>query len=764
MQYKNGIHELTRWQKLLHFFPFQLLLLHLKHNHFFLIIWSAMFALITSMAGTKYGVPYLLLSPEYLDVVNFWSFAALGFSVGGFIMAFNIYTYMMYGFKFPFIATVSRPFLKFCINNFIIPLTFIVVHVVASLEFQMNDELIAPKQAITHVIGYLTGIAFFFALSFYYFFRTNKDIFRIGQRRTRKARWSRFFGTSSSKQSEGPTVKTTFHRRRKVEPISFEYGWFVSSYISQKLRIRIARTPEHYDEETLRRVFQQNHLNASLYELVLLISFLVIGSFKENILFAIPAGASVFLMITILVMLYSILFSYLRWWTPTILTGIVLTFNWLSADYDWLRFHNEAYGLNYDVAPASYTMKDIHALASAPNIQNDLHRGVEILNNWKSRQAMEKPMLVIINSSGGGLRSTIWSFRVMQVLDSLTNGGIMQQAHLITGSSGGMMGMAYFRELYRNEQRNIKLNIQSPYYLEHLGKDLLNPIALSIATTDMFVRYQFFKDGAYRYAKDRGYAFEQKFNENTLGLMKNNRLRDYTTEEYQSIIPMMVFSPTIINDGRRLIIASQPVSYLSAYIDSVGGNYYPTTERVEFTRMFRHQDGWNLRFTSAIRMSATFPYVLPMVTLPSEPRTEVMDAGLRDNLGMKLSLQYIQSFRDWIKENCGGVLIIRIRDAQKENDPEGGIGSLMYRIMRPLGSLYGNFILTQEYDTDQMLHYLSPTIGVPVHVSEIVLDQSERKISLSWHLTALEKQNLLKSVFSPQNMNTYQQIIQLLNR
>ena len=72
-----------------------------------------------------------------------------------------------------------------------------------------------------------------------------------------------------------------------------------------------------------------------------------------------------------------------------------------------------------------------------------------ILNRWKQKQGEEKPLLVMMTTSGGGSRSATFTMDVLQRLDSLTGGKIMNKTFLITGASGGMIGATYFRELYR---------------------------------------------------------------------------------------------------------------------------------------------------------------------------------------------------------------------------------------------------------------------------------------------------------------------------
>jgi hypothetical protein len=113
------------WTKrIAYFFPIQLILVHLKKNQVLLLFWLLLFGFITKNVASNYGAHYLFLNPEYLNKVGFLSYFIVGFSCGGFIMAFNISSFIINGFRFPFVATLSNSFLKYCLNNFIIPITF----------------------------------------------------------------------------------------------------------------------------------------------------------------------------------------------------------------------------------------------------------------------------------------------------------------------------------------------------------------------------------------------------------------------------------------------------------------------------------------------------------------------------------------------------------------------------------------------------------------------------------------------------------------
>jgi hypothetical protein len=187
---------------------------------------------------------------------------------------------------------------------------------------------------------------------------------------------------------------------------------------------------------------------------------------------------------------------------------------------------------------------------------------------------------------------------------------------------------------------------------------------------------------------------------------------------------------------------------------------------VEFTKLFKEQNAWNLKFTSALRMNASFPYVMPMVTLPSEPSMEVMDAGYRDNYGIRVAIRYIYVFRNWIESNTDGVVIIQIRDKQKTIDDKKNPNSVMGRLAKPLGNLYDNIFNTQDFDNDQLLQYASGWLKCDLEVVNFHLMQTEKeRTSLSWHLTQLEKSRIIESFWAIENnRKAAKRLIELLEK
>lgn len=756
MGFSNKISNSPLFRKVFYFFPVQLIFVHLKNNPILISVWFILLAICTRMVSEKYGVPFLYLTPEYLGEVSFISYAIIGFSIGGFIMAFNISSYITNGHRFPFIATLSRPFIKYSLNNIFWSATIIIAYIISAFRFLIFEEGHSISETIIFLLGFLTGIGIMIGVNFVYFNRTNKDVEKLSGGK---------YKTASKEKSNTNPINAVLHKKVGWENFfNVDREWKVETYLSYPLTVGIARSIDHYDRSMLKQVFEQNHLNAALFEIIVFIS-LVGLSFGSNIdFFNIPAGASITLIFTMFVMVTSAIHSWFRGWAPAVILILILSFNYLSK-YDFFSPSNKAYGLNYQNKPADFSPISIDKNLNAQTYRNDSLHTIEILEKWKAKNTVneKKPKMVFINTTGGGMRSALWSFCAIQYCDSLLNGKLLNQTQLISGSSGGLIGLAYLRELMLRKKRKEIVHFNKSIYRNDMAKDILNRLAFYVSVNDMLFRLQTFEDNGFTYRKDRGYAFEEQLNENTRGYL-NRRLDEYYTPEYNSEIPMLVINPTIVNNGKRLIISPQPVSYLSYNPpqNKIKNEYL--NESLEFKRFFKKQGAGDLRFTSALRMSSTFPYVMPIVHLPSEPEFKVMDAGLRDNFGLKNSIKFLYTFRNWISHNTSGVVMIQIRDSQKTPEmDEKEKQTFIESISLPLKTVYKNIFLTQDYDHDQLIQYTNEWFQGNMEVINLVLNNTkEKQLSLSWHLTESEKKITYKSIDRADNQQAFKRIEELL--
>lgn len=745
--------------RVVYFFPIRLFLLHLRDNHVLLFFWVFLGGLITGSFGTGYGVPYLFWDPEYMGKVDFWSFLILGFSFGGFMMAFNISSYILNATKFPFLATLNRPFLKYSLNNFIIPGIFIVAYLYKMTKFQVSNEFFLETNKLKtgtvvfyDVLGFVLGAAMFSAIGHTYFAATTRNVFKL-------------FGLQienethlKAKRPMARPIKVFFEKnlsfRRASEAITAHDEWKVSTYLVNPIRVALTRDTTHYDRGMLAKVFDQNHLMATFFVILIFVSFIALGAFREIPQLTIPAGAVIFLACTFLLMLTSALHSRLGVWSTTGLIAAFIAFHQIVG-HGYLEYRSKAYGLSYDGVPAPYTIDTISALNTDKGaLQRDIAHHQQILGKWRQqlvKKPWDKPKLLLICVTGGGSRSAMWTFRTLQYADEKLNGRLLRHAHMITGASGGMYGATYLREMYLQSLTDKSVNLYDTTLADNIAKDLLNPVATSLALNDIFIRYQTFKDGPNRYTKDRGFALERELNINTGGVLEK-RLRDYFKPEVEAQIPIVAMNPIIIDDGRMLIIGSQPLAHLTyAGAEQFGGT--PVHGSVEFKRLFSAQGADRLWFSSALRMNSSFPYILPAVTLPSNPEIEVMDAGFYDTYGIIVATRHLYHLREWINANTSGVVILQVRDTDKVVPFRKLKGkSLTSMITDPVGNIYANMFDMQDFDNDQMLTLARQFITGSFDVVDLELDRfSTQSISLSWHLTTKEKMMVRASAYRAKN-------------
>ena len=695
--------------------------------------------MVSGISFKKYGVPFLLWFPEYLGATGPSSFAILGFSFGGFIMAFNLYSYIMHGFRFSFITSVSRPFLKFSLNNIIIPVLFALFYAYKSYSYQVHFELLPVGTALMNLASFFGGSALFIAFAFFYFFKTNLDIFKFFKRNTNVEQLAK----QTQKRREN-----LMHNRRL---------WHVETYLVHPFKVALARENLHYSEEVSLRILQQNHINASLFEMLTILSFIVLGTLTEFEVFVLPAGANILLLATMFLMLLSALFSWFKGWTFTIILLSLVIFNLFVYQKNFLSAETRAYGLDYS------TKVDLNAYHKnnyprASQIAEDKENTLHILQKRVAairEKTGKKPKLFFINSSGGGIRSALWSFRCLSYLDSISQGDFLQHTQLITGASGGMLGVNFYKELLLD---SIPFSAQLNYTA--LGKDLLNPLSVSLVTNDLFVRYKKFEDNGFQYTKDRGFYWEKYLKLNTNNHF-NLRLGDFSKPEADARLPMTILSPVLVNDGRKLLISATGVTYMSI---KVKGSGYPIFENYDFKDVFKHNQPDSLRISSALRMNATFPYILPNTVLPTQNATFAMDAGLRDNYGFTLTTDYIWAFRDWLKRNTDGVVIIQLRDLEKKATQLKDLDkSFVAKMSSPINSLYGNLFNVHNYSEDQLFKILSEAVEFPIDFYQLELFQSEKnKVSLSFHLSSVEKKFIYDGIMDHRNQTRIDSILSKL--
>jgi hypothetical protein len=744
-------------------FPVQLLLNNLKRNIVLMICWVLLIAMITGSFGKYLGVPYLFLDPEYLNEVNFRSFFILGVCTAAFSTAFHITCYINDGHRFSFIGTLSRPFTKFAINNSIVPVVFLIAYVYQITRFQINNEYTTTRELALNLTGLMSGYGAMTLLFFVYFRFTNKDIFKyvicqIDEKIKLKVKVTR---ASAMK-------KLDIARKKQVR---------VDNYLDYDLRFKKVEKTRFYDRATVLQVFDQNHFNLVIIELLIFVIILVLGIFKDYPVFQLPAASSFMILLTVFVMMAGAFSYWFGNWAATSALILFLIFNYLVGE-DFFTKRYEAFGLDYVSKPAEYSVRTLQQSNDSAAIHEDYLATLPMLENWRKKfPETKKPKMVFLCVSGGGKRAALWTFSALQTADSLTAGKLFKNSILITGASGGLIGASYFRELKLRETLGENLR---PYAQRHrytISTDNLNPMIFSLLANDLFVGFTKFEYAGFLYQRDRAYTFEEQLNQMTDGIM-DKPIAAYDSVELAARVPMMILTPTIINDGRKLYIGSRPISFMNTEVTSFPGYGSNKYSGIDFHRIFKNLGGNNLRFLSALRMCATFPYITPNSTLPTDPPIFIMDAGISDNFGLSDATRFLYAYRDWIAKNTSGIVFLSIRDSPKlATITKHKSQNLVDAVTQPISSVYNNFEHFQDISSDMLIGFSKSWFDnqisridleyeaedyVPVLQEMDSIRKHNARASLSWRLTTREKQSVTENISSIKNQKAIKELRKLL--
>ena len=694
-----------------------------------------------------YGVDSLYLAPEYLGNVNFLSTVIVGSAIGSFIMSWNITTFILFSRHFKFLATTTNPFLKYCINNAVIPLLFLLFYFIKAIIFGRYKELLTIWEILLLTTGFLAGLAFSFSISFYYFFRADKTINRH--------------------MAVGGNSNENFHSDNKSPIIQIGGGsrlMKVQSYFHDPGTVRPVRNVSHYSSIFIEKVFSRHHFAAVISIFAAFVFLIIVGFFLDRHVFQLPAAASITIFFSILVAVAGAFSYFLQSWSVPFLVVLFVLVNILYK-YEIIDPTNKAYGLNYSNRKERplYNRNSLLSLCTPEQVEQDKKHMIQVLRNWKKKQTEKKPVFYVITTSGGGTRSATFTLSILQYLDSLCNGRLMDKTFMVTGASGGILGASYFRELALKKSSGDPINLQNKEYLQNISGDLLNPMLSSFIARDLTSPSQKFKVGDYYFIKDRGYAFEQKLAENTQWLL-NKQLKDIQQDEFNARIPLILFNSVITRDSRKMIVSTQPVSFLMKPAFDTNRVSEMDPDAVDFSALFSKQNPMNLRLLSALRMNATFPYVLPNVWLPSNPVIDVMDAGLRDNYGQETALRFLFVFRKWLAENTSKVVLIQIRDRRSggwEHPYESG--DISEIITKPMLLLQYNYYKMQEYNQNEVVSLESFINDKFYKLSfQYVPRNEDIAAALNFHLTKREKKNIEEATGNENNVKAFEKFKQLL--
>ncbi|MES2701133.1 MAG: patatin-like phospholipase family protein [Bacteroidota bacterium] len=730
-----------------YFLPVQLLLLHARKYQLLLAFWLLLLLILTGNFASHFGAVSLFLAPEYLGKISFFSMMLLGCALCVFIMMWHITTFIVHSKRMPYMGATRHAFVVYCINNSVIPIAFLIFYSIVSVRYQIYGEQSPIGHVLLLQLGFYFGILLVGIVSFFYFFRVSRDFFK-----------SLLSGIANPSRIRGIIP---------YDSLDYEIDIIhTRSFISGDFKIVRSEDLEPYHPRVMNTILRRHHRNVIFAALVSYLLLLLFGIFIEQPLLRIPAGAGFLLLFSIVLGIVGAFKYFLKSWETL---GWVMFILLLSSlvKYRVVDLRSIAYGLNYNTPEEKqpeYSYNHLRDVFTPERFAADKNTELGRLARWKSRvEDSTLPPLVVIGVSGGGSRSAYWTFRTLQYLDSASHGKLFKNTVLISGASGGLIGATYWRSIHDAQLLGKIKNPYDPKYQENIGKDLLNAIIFSLASVDLVSPFNKISFGGYSYTRDRGFAMEQEMIRNTEGLLDKN-IGYFRQREAAGQIPQLIINGTIINDGRKLMISNQPVGYLTQAAYSLKYET-PPIDAVDFATFFAEQDPYNLRLTSALRMNATFPFVLPVVRFPSQPRINIMDAGLRDNFGAEIATRYIFTMRDWLLQNTSKVIFLEIRDTREydvsSNSDESTLGGM---VTDPIFVIQNKWEAFQSYGHGFVKDFAPFFLGSKLKfvTFQYVPKESKKVVALNFHLTQREQEDLYQSIYHPGNQAAVDTMLSLL--
>jgi hypothetical protein len=428
---------------------------------------------------------------------------------------------------------------------------------------------------------------------------------------------------------------------------------------------------------------------------------------------------------------------------------------------------------------------------------------LEALDAWRHRVGRDRaggnrdelPKLAVVAVSGGGIRSAFWTAYVLSALEDeyarrvapATDPGPVPRSfrdhvRLIAGASGGMVGAAYYvasspkvsGPLVKDKAADSPTipwptveDVAVAHFRKRMPSDSLTmPASYMVLREPLWALfpvdpwYPLFSP-ARSGPIDRGRVLDESWGTLNRILVLNLRGLERTGQ-----IPSLVFSPMLIEDGRRLLISNLDMAFAARidgsmirYDDSTAvPNPHPySVSAFEFFRLFPCAS--DFRLSTAVRMSASFPFISPAVALSTNPPRRVVDAGYYDNYGVQVAAAWIYEHRQWLMDNTSGVALVRIRDFQGQRDrleiaraKAPGFWEILRRgveyVASPVEAVLEARYSSSSFRNDGEIVYLSALFAAkkgPGFFTMVPFENSE-EVALSWAITHRERAQLRRSI------------------
>ena len=351
----------------------------------------------------------------------------------------------------------------------------------------------------------------------------------------------------------------------------------------------------------------------------------------------------------------------------------------------------------------------------------------------------QSPGVIVISAEGGGILSSAWTNQVLTgILEKLNPAEQIQflsSVRLLSGVSGGSTGLMYFQTLCGRSTPSSEADLQAVRNAA-TADDALGWVGYGIVYYDLL--RPLWPYWAYS-VRDRGETLERAWKTDLAKLLNGAKLptmRDLSAGVEAGTRPLLMLNATIADSGRPIAITNFVLP--------------PDPDIASFYQLYFKT--FDIDLTTAVRMSATFPYVSPIARpivggKPVSPNLGLSDGGYSDNFGVAPAYLALTGATDKFKNIAKPVLWIQIH-ASKDYGGGGNYDKLEKIAstgVGPIWTLYGVRSTGQRARLRRLNELVS--IQMKDKLKIVFFEYSSDDSPLSWILST-EQKDQIKTVWT----------------
>ncbi len=347
--------------------------------------------------------------------------------------------------------------------------------------------------------------------------------------------------------------------------------------------------------------------------------------------------------------------------------------------------------------------------------------------------------IVLVAANGGGIQASAWTARVLTGLEkgcrnSPDCGGrsFARSVRLISAVSGGSVGAMYFANAYGKQgaqEGELPADNELEKIVRLAGRSSLDGVAWGLVYTD-FLRtaVPLLSEFPFFWKTDRGRALEFEWQR---GVDLKARLGEWRRDTAEGKRPGVVFNATVVDSGRPLLFSTidhdMNLSIAKTFSDIYGD--------------------YDMPVTSAVRLSATFPFVTPAARAHRDDQSDlsrdeyhVVDGGYYDNYGMATLVEWLDKTLERSAGEITEVLVIRIHSMPVGMPrPPGDNRGLFFQTVVPIIALDNVRGAGQLSHSKVEFDLLKKRWEGKVEIKLATFEYPNDDAPLSWHLTEKQK-------------------------